>query len=281
MTTTAPAPAATESALRTDDGARLAVSVLDPLGPPSGRTVVLTHGWAAARRVWGTVADRLLRAGHRVVMYDLRGHGASTLGREPFTVPRLGADLGAVLEHVGAPDDVIAVGHSGGGFATMAHAASPGARVGGLVLLGTAAHDQDTPDSEVRMMGSPLFSWAVSRPALGRRLLAQNMLGKRADARAGEVNRQMFAATSPQMRADAFASTRGMDLRADLARIATPAVVLAGSGDKVIAPALGRAVADALPGARFEELEGAGHMLPLERPDAVVRAIEEVTGRAG
>jgi pimeloyl-ACP methyl ester carboxylesterase len=280
MTTTA-APPATESALVTDDGARLAVSVLAPLGAPSGRTVVLAHGWAAARRVWGTVADRLIREGHRVVLYDLRGHGASTSGREPFSVPRLGADLGAVLEHVGAPGDTVVVGHSGGGFAAMAYAVSPAARLGALVLLGTAAHDQDTPDSEVKMMGSALFSWAVGRPALGRLLLGQNMLGKRADARAGEVNRQMFAAASPQVRAEAFASSRGMDLREELARVRVPAVVLAGSADKVIAPVLGRAVAKALPGARFEEIEGAGHMLPLEAPDAVVRAVGEVAGRPG
>ena len=278
MTTVA--PAATESTLVTDDGARLAVTVLAPLGAASGRTVVLVHGWAAARRVWGTVADRLIRQGHRVVLYDLRGHGASTLGREPFSVPRLGADLGAVVEHVEASGAIV-VGHSGGGFAAMAYAASPGARVGGLVLLGTAAHDQDTPDSEVKMMGSPVFSWAVRRPALGRLLLGQNMLGKRADARAGEVNRQIFAATSPQMRSDAFASTRGMDLRTDLARISAPAVVLAGGADKVIAPALGRTVADTLPGARFEQLEGAGHMLPLEAPEEVVRAVEEVSGGVG
>jgi pimeloyl-ACP methyl ester carboxylesterase len=280
VTTTA--PTATESALRTDDGARLAVTVLSPLGASSGRTVVLAHGWAAARRVWGTVADRLIREGHRVVLYDQRGHGASTLGREPFAVSRLGADLGAVLEHVGAvAGDTIVVGHSGGGFAAMAHAASPAARVGGLVLLGTAAHDQDTPDSEVKMMGSALFSWAVGRPALGRLLLGKNMLGKQADARAGEVNRQMFAAASPQVRSDAFASSRGMDLRGELAAVTVPAVVLAGSADKVIAPGLGRAVANALPGARFEEIEGAGHMLPLETPDAVVRAVEEVAGRLG
>ncbi|NNG88681.1 alpha/beta fold hydrolase, partial [Streptomyces cacaoi] len=223
----------------------------------------------------------LIRRGHRVVAADLRGHGASTPGGAPFSVPRLGADLAAVLEHTGARDAVL-VGHSGGGFAALSYAtdeaSAPAARaLRGLVLLGTAAHDQDTPDSEVRMMGSALFSRALARPALGRRLLAQTM-GKGVDRRALEVNRQMFAATSPRVRADAFRSSRGMDLRAALAAVHTPAVVLAGDGDRVIAPHLGHAVAEALPRARFTRLPGAGHMLPLERPDEIVSAVESVLG---
>lgn len=278
MTTATRVPTAAETTVHTDDGARLAVSVLAPLGTSSGATVVLAHGWAAARRVWGTVTDRLIREGHRVVLYDQRGHGASTYGRDGFTISRLGADLGAVLDHVEAPDAFV-VGHSGGGFAALSYVTSGSRKVSGLVLLGTAAHDQDTPDSEVRMMGSALFSRALRRPALGRKLLGQTM-GKRVDRRALEVNRQMFAATSPRVRADAFRSSRGMDLREQLAGVRAPAVVLAGAGDRVIAPALGRAVADALPEARFEELADAGHMLPLEAPQEVVRAVRELADRS-
>ncbi|MFJ2897446.1 alpha/beta fold hydrolase [Streptomyces sp. NPDC087218] len=273
MTAVATAPVA-ETAAYTSDGGLLALTVLAPLGTPSGTTVVLAHGWAASRRVWGTVADRLIREGHRVVLYDQRGHGASVPGREPFGIARLGEDLGTVIDRVDAPDAVV-VGHSGGGFAALSYVSSGARALKGLVLLGTAAHGQDTPDGEVRMMGSALFSRALSRPALGRRLLGQTM-GKRADPRAMEVNRQMFAATSPRVRADAFRSSRGMDLREALGNVRIPAVVLAGEGDRVIAPALGRAVADALPGARFEELGSVGHMLPLEAPDAVVRAVREL-----
>ncbi|MFJ3927844.1 alpha/beta fold hydrolase [Streptomyces sp. NPDC090022] len=269
-----------ELTVRTDDGAELAVTVLAPIGAavPAG-DVVLVHGWAHARRAWGTVADRLIRAGHRVVLYDQRGHGASTLGRTPVSVERLGADLAAVLGESAAREAVV-VGHSGGGFAALAYAAAhpEAARLRGLVLLGTAAHGQDTPDSEVKMMGSGLFSRALARPGLGRKLLSSTM-GKSADKWSREINRQLFSATVPRVRADFFRCTRGWDVRQALASVRIPAVVLHGEGDKVIDIELAKILADVLPAARFEAVPDAGHMLPLERPLLAVSAVAELAAR--
>ncbi|MEV7594834.1 alpha/beta fold hydrolase [Streptomyces sp. NPDC090085] len=264
----------------TDDGAELAVSVLAPLaGTAAAGDVVLVHGWAHSRRAWGTVADRLIRAGHRVVLYDQRGHGASTLGRAPVSVERLGADLAAVLGETGAREAVV-VGHSGGGFAALSYAAtSPSAgRLRGLVLLGTAAHGQDTPDGEVKMMGSAVFSRALRVPWLGRRLLGSTT-GAAVDAVVRDVNRQMFAAAVPRVRAEFFRCTRGWDVRGALASVVVPAVVLHGEADKVIDVALARVMAEALPQARLETVPGAGHMLPLERPLLAVGAVAELAAR--
>ncbi|MFE6839565.1 alpha/beta fold hydrolase [Streptomyces sp. NPDC057705] len=277
--TAAPQPTS-ELTVHTDDGAELAVTVLAPLnGAPPGVDVVLLHGWAHTRRAWGTVADRLIRAGHRVVLYDQRGHGASTLGRTPVSVERLSADLAAVLGETDAREAVL-VGHSGGGFAALSYAAtSPSAgRLRGLVLLGTAAHGQDTPDSEVKMMGSEVFSRALRRPWLGGRLLGSTM-GKGVDPVVRDVNRQMFAATTPRVRADFFRCTRGWDVREALKAVTTPAVVLHGDGDKVIDIALAETLAEVLPGARFEPVPGAGHMLALERPLLAVAAVTELASR--
>lgn len=279
--TGAPEPASTrELTVRTDDGADLAVTVLAPLaGPAPAADVVLIHGWAHTRRVWGTVADRLIRAGHRVVLYDQRGHGASTPGRTPVSVERLGADLAAVLAETDAREAVV-VGHSGGGFAALAYAASsPSAgRLRGLVLLGTAAHGQDTPDSEVKMMGSAAFSKALRRPWLGRKLLGSTM-GKVVDPAVRDVNRQLFAAAVPRIRAEFFGCTRGWDVREALKSVTVPAVVLHGEGDKVIDIELARTLAEVVPGARFEPVPDAGHMLPLERPLLAVSAVAELAAR--
>jgi len=264
--------------VRTNDGAQLAVSVL---GPPIGDgegTVVLAHGWASGRACWSPVAGRLVARGYTVVTYDQRGHGESVLGSEPVSVQRLGDDLAAVLSDVDVKDAVL-VGHSGGGFAAMYYAINNSAdaaeRVRGLALVATAAHDQETPDSEVKLMGNPVFSWAVARGPLGRKMLRQTM-GTTVDADALETNRKLFAATPRTVRADYFRSSRGLDLRDGLREVTLPAIVLAGSADSVIRPELGRVVAASLPNAVYERIPGGGHQLPLEFPDQVARAIIEL-----
>ncbi|MEF9906935.1 alpha/beta fold hydrolase [Streptomyces sp. P9-A2] len=282
MTGPAPAPAPGETFLRTKDGARLAVSVLEPLerGAEDRPVVVLAHGWGGSRRIWSPVTDRLLRSGFPVVAYDLRGHGASTVGASEVTTEAMNADLAAVVHHAGGTP--LVVGHSGGGFAALALAAAPepGARPVGLVLVASAAHDQDTPEKEARMMEAPLFSWALRRPGLGRALLGQ-MTGTSLAPRLREVNRQVFAATTPQVRAACFRTSRGMDLRAALAEVRLPAAVLAGESDRVIRPELGRELASALPDAVFTSIPRAGHVLPLEDPDAVTEAVIRTAARVG
>lgn len=62
-------------------------------------------------------------------------------------------------------------------------------------------------------------------------------------------------------------------LRRWLARIAVPTLVLWGASDRVVAPAYGRAYAAAVPGARFELVEGAGHHPELEQPAAFVERV--------
>ncbi|MET7906344.1 alpha/beta hydrolase [Streptomyces sp. NPDC005355] len=278
----AAAPAPGETFLRMKDGARLAVSVLEPLerGAEYRPVVVLAHGWGGSRRIWSPVTDRLLRSGFPVVAYDLRGHGASTVGTSEVTAEAMKADLAAVVHHAGGAP--IVVGHSGGGFAALALAAAPEpeARPVGLVLVASAAHDQDTPEKEARMMEAPLFSWALRRPSLGRALLGQ-MTGTSLAPRLREVNRQVFATTTPQVRAACFRTSRGMDLRAALANVRLPAAVLAGEADRVVRPELGRELASALPDSVFISIPRAGHVLPLEDPDTVAEAVTRTAARVG
>ncbi|ONI70816.1 hypothetical protein ALI144C_50400 [Actinosynnema sp. ALI-1.44] len=258
----------------TSDGASIAISVH---GPSDGTTVVLSHGWAAGRPVWDSLVPQLASAGLRVVTYDQRGHGESTVGVSPIGVARFAMDLGDVLDAVGAEDAVV-VGHSGGGFAALCHAITDQSRIGGLVLLATAAHEQNTPKGEVRLMGNPVFSFALRRGPVGRRMISSTV-GPDIPGAALEAHRALFAGTDRKVRAACFGCTSGMDLRPGLTSVSVPAVVLHGDADTVIKPELGRVVADTLPKADFEEISGVGHMVPLEAPERVVRAVLELVAR--
>lgn len=266
-------PAGDERTVTTDDGAELAVTV----GAGTGSTVVFAHGWTNNRSVWAPVAREVAAAGHRVVLYDQRGHGASTFGTAEPDVERLGDDLACVLDEIDVADAVL-VGHSMGGFTSMAfacrHPRELAARVRGLVLVSTAAHGVGFGRLGPVMSSvlGPVMDRAMARPRAGG-VLVRHVLGRRPRETHISTTRAMYVATPAHVRVGCFNRFGEMDLRAGLARVDVPTVVLVGSRDRLTPPRLGRAVAASIPGARFEVLPDAGHMLQLERAAEVTQTV--------
>lgn len=100
----------------------------------AGPTVVTTHGLGDDLEVFADLTDRLTESGYRVVRWDLPGHGAS------WDVEVADSSDGlAALEHVLArqPHPVILLGHSLGGYLSLAYAARNRDDVSALVLLST------------------------------------------------------------------------------------------------------------------------------------------------
>jgi pimeloyl-ACP methyl ester carboxylesterase len=271
----------TESVCVTEDGARLAVL---ELGTGSAGDVVLPHCWMGSRRFWGPVADRLVRRGHRVVIYDERGHGASTTGREGHSIEALGDDLDAVLRHADVRDAVVA-GHSLGGMAAQTflvrHPGTAADRVRGVVLVSTAceflvgaARMRQTAWAFGARM-TPLYA----HPALGP-LLMRGTVGRRPVLGHLRALSRTIAETRPDVRVDFLLAMADMDLTAQLASTSVPVIVLVGERDTVTAPQQAKSLADAITGARLEEVPDAGHMLVWEAPDRIVDAIEELHARS-
>jgi pimeloyl-ACP methyl ester carboxylesterase len=256
---------------------RPAGAVLDGVVVGSGPTVVLSHCWTGTRATWEPVAARLVAAGHRVVLYDQRGHGASTMGPEAPTVAQLGDDLAAVLEAVDARDAVLA-GHSMGGMALQALAVGRpdvvAERVRALVLAGTAGFGVAaglvsvpvrfvTGDRRVERLLAGRLGPALSRGAVGRRPRQAHLV----------ATRDAFLSLPTDVRRQFLTALQAMDFRAGLAGVTVPTTVVVGSRDLLTPPRLGRALAAAVPGARLVEVPGAGHMLPYEEPDRLADII--------
>jgi len=100
-------------------------------------TVVLTHGLAAGEATWSAQVAALA-ARHRVLTWDLRGHGRSGANPGPCAIPDLAADLCGVLDRAGVERAVV-LGHSAGGVVAMQFALDHPQRTAGLVLVGTAS----------------------------------------------------------------------------------------------------------------------------------------------
>jgi non-heme chloroperoxidase len=252
------------------------------IGPGSGATIVLSHCWTGTRATWEPVAARLVAAGCRVVLYDQRGHGASTMGPDAPTVEALGDDLAAVLDSLDVHDAVLA-GHSMGGMTLQALAVDrPDVvveRVSAMVLAGTASFGVAagllarpvrfvSGDRRVERLMAGRLGPALSRASVGRRPRQAHLV----------ATRDAWLSMPTDVRRQFLLALQAMDFRAGLARVAVPTTVVVGSRDLLTPPRLGRAIAAAIPGARLVEVPGAGHMLPYEEPDLLAELILAATG---
>jgi non-heme chloroperoxidase len=260
--------------LDTADGADLA---LWDIG--EGPTVVLPHCWGCTHAVWVPVARRLVEAGHRVVLYDQRGHGASSRGTAQLTIETLANDLADVLAARQVEDAVLA-GHSMGGMTIMALAAHRlevlAARARAIILVATAAADLGTGSLgpewlAANFIASPAVSLALRSPAGNR--FVRGVFGTDPVRAHLDLTRTLFADTTPQVRAGFLSSMTAMNLLEGIAAIGIPTTVIVGSRDRLTSPARADQRVRAIPGARLVTLPGRGHMLPLEDADAVTAEI--------
>lgn len=269
-------PAGTTTVVTTGDGAELAVTDVG-----QGPTVVLAHGWTEQREIWAPVTRRLVDAGLRVVLYDQRGHGSSTIGTAGCTITALAGDLRAVLEAVDARDAVLG-GHSMGGMTILSlvteHPGVMAERVRGLALVSTGAGGMGPVRGAALMLRLLTAPWLTRlfRGRLGP-LLVRRTVGRHARPEHLRLTADLFAACSTTARAGFAEAMFAMDLHACLPTIAVPTTVMVGTLDRLTPPPLADTLATAVPGARLIRLEGLGHQLPLEAPDRVAEEIRALT----
>lgn len=265
-------PAGESLVVTTDDGASLAVT-----DAGNGPTVVLAHCWMGGRETWAPVAHRLLRSGHRVVLYDQRGHGSSTIGSDGLTIPRLGGDLRAVLEAVDARDAVLA-GHSMGGMTIQSfaihHPDGFTTRARAIVLVSTSARGEGDTRAGRRTEATLERAWIepLLTSSLGHGLV-RGVFGEHVHRNDLVLTRDLVVACPPPVRAGWFSAMAGTDLVEGIATVSVPTTVMMGTRDTLTPPPRSDAIMTAIPGAELQTLEGYGHMLPLEAPDIVADTI--------
>lgn len=256
-------------------------------GPP----IVLAHGVTISSRVWVKQFESLPRAGARVVAFDHRGHGESTVGESGHSIANLGRDLAAVLVGLDLTGAVL-VGHSMGGMAVqelaIRHPELVRERVRGIVLLSTASRTRLTGSPRVRSLaeqvsGHLTLGSVMSHPDLGL-MFARIAFGSEPLASHVELTREMLATCDAETSREAVNALFGLDLVAELDRIAVPTLVVGGTHDVLTPPAESRLIAERVPGARLVMFEHAGHMLMLERAaelDALILDFARDVGALG
>ena len=208
---------------------------------------------------------------------------AQALGRDhPFTiVPSVDHDNVAALAREAlarapAPRFALA-GFSLGGYVALEIMRQAPARVAGLALVDTGARE-DTPEQiEFRQRAiaaaQPSSVSGELFAAFLPRVVHPDHLG---DLELVALLRSMGEAVGvPAFVRQQTAAMNRPDSRGDLAAIACPTLVACGREDQITPPALSEEMASRIPGARLVVVPGSGHMLPLEQPAALSRAMRE------
>ncbi|GGG82433.1 alpha/beta fold hydrolase [Paenibacillus radicis (ex Gao et al. 2016)] len=239
---------------------------------PGKPALVLLHGFCGSSAYWERVVARLAQHA-RIIAPDLRGQGNSpAAGEEAYTMELYADDLAGMLEHLNIPR-VTLLGHSLGGYVTLAFADRYPDKLQAFGLV----HSTPFPDSEAAKGNRDKAVAAIRKDGivpfvdgLVPKLFAPESLESRAEqvGRAKEIG----YGTSE---AGAIGAALGMKERPDrnviLAETNLPLLLLAGELDAII-PVEKTLVVD---GNNVTQviLKGAGHMGMLEQPDAFVQAV--------
>jgi pimeloyl-ACP methyl ester carboxylesterase len=227
-----------------------------------GPLVVLAHGLTATRRYVVMGSSALERGGHRVLSYDARGHGASSPAESPaaYRYEDLGADLDAVLDYAGASRAVLA-GASMGAHTLAWLALNRPERVAGLVIITPAFSATEDSDPQ-RLARWDALSDGLRQGGVEGFVAAyggdgRDRLPERWRETVIKVIRQRLALHEhPEALADALRTvprSRPFGSLEDLRAITVPTLVVASSdeADPEHPLAVGKAYADAIPGARL------------------------------
>lgn len=250
-------------------GARLTVAVVG-----TGPALLLVHGFPLDRELWRPQVEGITQWTR--IAPDLRGAGASESPLGGYSMARYADDLAAVLDATGT-ETAVCCGLSMGGYILFELLRRHPARVRALILCDTKS-EADTPEGRRGRDDLAAVPRREGVAAVGERLLPK-LLGRTTQATRPavlEAARAMVLRSSVAGVAGALAAMRDRsDSTALLAGIAVPTLVLGGAEDEVTPPATMRAMAERIPGARYVEIGGAGHLAPMERPDAVMPVMGE------
>jgi YbgC/YbaW family acyl-CoA thioester hydrolase len=257
-------------------GVNLAVEVRG-----DGPAILFVHGYPLDRSIWRDQLEAL--EGFRRIAPDLRGMGQSDAPDLGYGMSIYAADLAALLDALGI-DEVILCGLSMGGYIAFEFLRNWRSRVRGLVLMDTRA-EADTPEGRRARDAAAGTARERGADAVAESLLPKMLAGSTIE-RCPEVVervRGLMAGTPVAGMVGALAAMRDREgsesLLPTLAGI--PTLVVVGEADSLTPPDQARMLAQAIPGARLEIIPGAGHLPPVEQPEATTRSLREFLSSIG
>lgn len=242
-----------------------------------GPAVVLIHGHGANLRLWDGQVGPLVEQGHRVIRYDVRGHGRSEAPEGGYAWPSYAADLRDLLDHLGEGRAHL-VGISMGGGIALQFALDYPERTASLVLMDSTlpgyTYSEEMSGAVERLQEAirrdgphPTFEriWLEHPIFEGVRRFPEKLALVEAMARAYSAREYLLDLEPPA----------GPQISDRLGEVRAPTLVLVGELDTPDFQAIAVILAENIRNANYLVVEDAGHLVNLEQPDQVNNALAD------
>ncbi|MCH2184376.1 alpha/beta hydrolase [Myxococcota bacterium] len=244
-----------------------------------GSSIIFSCAYSTTHANWFPQVEPLVEAGHRIALWDYRGHGQSETPKDlsAFTMDQVVSDLGRVADTLSPDAPVVLAGLSFGGLASLHFTVAHPERVRALVLAGSgpgfkkpeaAAKWKAQTERTAEYIESRGFEAFLSGKA------APTCVGRKLDLPAAQAAAKAILAQNPTGVAEFGRRVSGLapSVIDDLAGIEQPALVLVGEEDAAFLRAA-EVMSAKLPNARYEVVAGAGHILNIEAAGAFDRIV--------
>lgn len=229
-----------------------------------GTDLVLIHGLGGDLHAWDADVPALARC-HRVLRFDLRGCGASDTPPGPYSPELFARDVEGLLSAC-AITEAHVLGISLGGVIAQRLALDHPSRLRSLVLVSTSSEVGAAAAAAWQRVAERVERHGLdARTADASRAFAAAFVAAHPEVVA-EISRRT-AASDPRGYAEAARAASGYHWTAELARVTAPTLILQGLEDQLTPPGGSVKMSRVLPHARLLMVEGAGHNVPIERPE--------------
>jgi len=242
-----------------------------------GDPVVLIGGFGMTKEGWAEQVAAL--AGQfRVITFDNRGVGESTVPSEPFTIDDMAADTAGLLDHLGI-DAAHLFGVSMGGLIAQTLLLEYPGRVRKAVLGCTSHGGRHAvqPKPEVMEILAAVTVPGISAEEATRRrlpiLFSDRFMREEPDRVEAFLRRSIRYQPTPQGAAGQMRALSFFNVKRRLGEIDRPVLVLTGSDDRMMPPENAGLLVEGIPGAGLHVVQGAGHGFFYERPGEVNRVL--------
>lgn len=232
-------------------------------------TVVFINSLGTDFRIWEAVVA-LLPPRFSILLHDKQGHGLSGLGPGPRHIGDYAGDVLALLDHLRIDRPVLCGLSVGGIIAQHILIHHPG-RAAAAILSNTAAKVGTEESWNDRIAAVKTGGIASIAGMVMERWFSPAFHRTRAAELA--LYTHMLTRTDADGYTACCAAIREADYRSGLSGIGVPVLCIGGTHDGATPPAIVKDTAAAIPGARYVEMENAGHLPCIESPEAYAQAV--------